>query len=134
TRIRDIGASSCILVGPSGVRDEFLSTRRAPREDPLIVTVGRLAPVKGLETLLEAHDLLADERLRWLVFAGGEGSYADRIRAEIARRPTMACVEEPDPKRLAERLAQAAVFVLPSRTLDRQHEGVPSALLEATAI
>src|SRR5579884_271125 len=133
-RIRMIGISSDVHVAPSGVRAEFLSTPRRAPERPLVVTVGRLAPVKGLETLLEAHDLLADEDVSWLVVARGDGRYAERMRAEIERRPRMACVEEPDPKRLAHRLAAATAFVLPSVELDGQHEGAPTALLEAGAL
>ena len=129
---RHITAAADVRVRPSGVRDAFFSTPAAgPRRGVLFV--GRLSPVKGLEHLIAAHDLLRGELDDpWTVVAEGSGPYADRIRAELARRG-IAQVEEPDAGRLAARLAGAAVFVLPSVDSGIFREGTPTALLEAIA-
>ncbi len=130
--LRRIGVSSPITVTPSGVRDEFFEERDAPTE-PVVVAVGRLAPVKGLESLIAARDAMDGGGLRWTVVADGHGAYADGIRAAIARRPDMSCVVLSDPGELAKLLRSATAFVLPSVDLDGQREGVPTALLEAMA-
>lgn len=130
--LRRIGVSSPITVRPSGVRDEFFEESDVSRE-PGILTVGRLAPVKGLESLIAARDAVDGGGLHWVVVADGEGSYADSLRDEIARRPDMTCVVLGEPRELADLLRSATAFVLPSVDLDGQREGVPTALLEAVA-
>ena len=130
--LRRIGVSSPITVTPSGVRDEFFDERSGSSE-PVVVAVGRLAPVKGLESLIAARDAMDGGGLRWTVVADGRGAYADGIRGAIARRPDMSCVVLRDPRELAKLLRSATAFVLPSVDLDGQREGVPTALLEAMA-
>ena len=131
--IRQLGVTVPIAVRSSGVRQEFFADGPNERCGG-VIAVGRLSPVKGLETLLEAYDLLAGElTVSWTLLAGGEGPYADRIRTEIARRPGMRCLEENDPVSLARRVRHASVFVLPSIPSATLNEGVPTALLEAIA-
>lgn len=132
--IRRLGVSVPIKVSPSGVREEFFSVTRRATAPPTVVAVGRLDPVKGIESVLQAYDSLADRsELRWVVYAGGSGKYADQIREEISRRPSMELREEHRPERMAAALASAAVFVQPSVDLGSRHEGVPTSMLEAIA-
>jgi glycogen synthase len=128
-----VGIRTPVRVMPSGVREAFFAVpQRARREG--VVTVGRLAPLKGLENLVAAHDILGDRLdLPWTVVADGKGAYADEIRQQIEVRPKMRCTAERDPRRLAERLAGATVFVLSSVDRGTLREGVPTALLEAIA-
>ena len=132
--LHELGVSAPIKVMPSGVRGAFFESGAERRDPRTVVFVGRLAEVKGIDTLRAARDLMAPGRnLRWVIAAGGDGSEADRLRQEISRRPDMECIVERDPKRLAHLLRTAAVFVLPSVSLAGQREGVPTALLEAVA-
>jgi glycosyltransferase involved in cell wall biosynthesis len=132
--IRGLGVSVPIKVSPSGVREEFFSVTRRAAAPPTVMTVGRLDPVKGIEAVLQAYDSLSDRpEVRWMVFAGGSGRYADQIRKEISQRPSMELREEHRPERMAAALASAAVFVQPSVDLGSRHEGVPTSMLEAIA-
>lgn len=133
--IAGAGVAGRVVVRPSGVRAPFLRDRpEQERDGRTVIAVGRLDPVKGLEHLIAARDLLAGRRdLRWSVVAGGSGAYADDLRARIAARPDMSCREETDPALLADALRGAAAFVLPSVDARRMREGVPTALLEAIA-
>jgi glycosyltransferase involved in cell wall biosynthesis len=132
--LRAAGVSCEVVVRPSAVREEFFVVGDAHEHREGIVTVGRLAPVKGLEHFVAARDQLAKQvTTTWTVIADGTGPYAEAIRTEIARRPDMTCREEHDPAALAKTVASSAVFVLSSVTLERQHEGVPTALMEAMA-
>jgi len=129
------GVSSRITVRSSGVRDVFFRTARAPRTEAHVVCVGRLARVKGVEMLLAARDALASRgrALHWTVVAGGEDAYARGLRAQIEARSNMRCVDGLDAEQLAVLLSSASAVVLPSIELPGQHEGVPTALLEAIA-
>lgn len=57
-------------------------------EERLLVTVGRLAPQKGLDTLCEAASqlLLVAPGLRFVWVVAGDGPLADTLRADITRR------------------------------------------------
>ena len=95
---------------------------------PVVLWVGRLDPVKGLETLIEAFRPVAGETGAHLLLAGtgpqrGELTklitrvgLKNRVQLLGARRDVPALLETAD------------VFVFPSRT-----EGLPNALLEAMA-
>jgi glycosyltransferase involved in cell wall biosynthesis len=131
-QIKAAGIEVPTIVRPSGVREPFFSVQRQPDPVPTVLTVARLSPVKGLESLIAARDKL-DRDIRWVVAAGGDGEYADRLRAEIARRPNMRLVHAYSAEELALLHARAHLFVLPSIPLARQEEGMPTALMEAIA-
>jgi len=132
--ISRIGVSSDVVVRPSAARDAFFDACRGPKHRATLVSVGRLAPVKGYEVLLDAYDRLAGGRdLELCLIADGAGDYADGLRAAALRRPGVRCWAEHDPERLALLVASATVFVLPSLDLRDQREGTPIAVLEALA-
>jgi glycosyltransferase involved in cell wall biosynthesis len=129
-----LGVASEILVRPSGVRSELFEVHPNGGGPPTIVTVGRLDPMKGLEHLIAAHDLLADmPELRFVVAAGGNGSYGTAIREQIAQRPRMRLIEFAAVADLCRLLAGATAFVLPSVDMPATSEGTPTALMEAIA-
>lgn len=98
-----------------------------PSDSAMILWVGRLDPVKGLDELVDAVAMLDDRTVRLVLC--GEGPYESTIRRRVAdagfddrvcflgRRDDIPAL-----------LAAADVFVFPSRT-----EGLPNALLEAMA-
>jgi glycosyltransferase involved in cell wall biosynthesis len=131
--VRRSGVEAPVIVRPSAVRDAFFDVGQDER-DGGIVFVGRLDPVKGLEHLIAAYDLVGEQLgVPWKVLAGGSGRYANQIIHAAQARRLMEWREERDPRRLSEELASARAFVLPSVDLDRMREGVPTALLEAVA-
>jgi len=100
------------------------------RRPPVIGTAARLVPAKGIDDLLRALDLIAEDGLKPQLRIAGDGP----LRAEIERRAKQLGLA--DRVTLLGRVQDMPafyrsldVFVLPSVT----HEGLPLALLEAMA-
>lgn len=93
------------------------------------ITVARLVPQKGLDVLIEALPRLSGAAAAWSVTLVGDGPERDRLQAQAKDLGVSDQLRflgfRSDPERF---LAEAAVFVLPSR-----FEGMPNALLEAMA-
>lgn len=128
--LRRIGVSAPIAVRPSGVRDIFFDMRTAPFDPPTVIAVGRLAPVKGYETIAAAAPLVPSAN--WVVLGDGGDEYASRIRREL-QEAGVAVRHERDPRALAREMAGAAALVLTSVDLPGEREGFPTAALEALA-
>jgi glycosyltransferase involved in cell wall biosynthesis len=99
-----------------------------------IVTAFRLADwkSKGLPTVLEAIELLADQDVRLTVC--GSGAVPAELRAALAARPWATLAPNLTDRELAERLGRADLFVLATRTRSGSRasgEGFGLALLEA---
>ena len=118
-----------VHVIPNPVR---LGAGDAPRADgdvQSIVSLGRLAPQKGFDILIESFAAVASKHPNWRLVIYGEGpdrQLLERQRAEsgCADRIVLPGLTR-DP---AATLRSASLFVLPSR-----FEGYPNALLEALA-
>lgn len=94
----------------------------------MILWVGRVDPVKGLDTLIDALPLLGRDRPTHLVLAG-DGPDRDRLMSRVERLGFTARVHWIGVRDdVASLLKAADVFAFPSRT-----EGLPNALLEAMA-
>ncbi|MCB2188349.1 MAG: glycosyltransferase family 4 protein [Deltaproteobacteria bacterium] len=102
----------------------------AVAEAPVLAAMGRLAPEKGFDLLLEAFAGLAPRFPEWRLLILGEGPLRSALEAQVARLGLTGRVDLPgaDPTP-ARRLAGAAVFVLPSRL-----EGFPLSLVEAMSL
>jgi len=97
-------------------------------EDAMVLWVGRLDPVKGLDDLLLAFERLTRDHRVHLVLAG-DGPLRDALAKRIAAMPCGSRVHLLGARRDVPALLRACdVFVFPSRT-----EGLPNALLEAMA-
>ena len=97
---------------------------------PLIVSVGRLVPLKGHAMLIDALATPAVRRLPWRCEIIGEGAERERLEAQIANlslgdRIKLVGVMP----RAAERVAEASLFVFPS-----QHEGLGVSAVEAASL
>jgi glycosyltransferase involved in cell wall biosynthesis len=96
-------------------------------EQPVVLTVGRLAVMKGQDALVAAAALLAPRFPDAAVVLLGSGHLHDSLRAQADGLGVGDGVHLPGHRADARALLDAAdVFVLPSR-----HEGMPLALLEA---
>ena len=93
------------------------------------ISVARLVPQKGLDVLINALPRLRGAAAEWPVTLVGDGPERETLQQQaqdLGVSGRMRCMGfRPDPERF---LAEAAVFVLPSR-----FEGMPNALLEAMA-
>ena len=122
------------VVIPNGVDLSFWSPAGreiADTDQPTVVAVGRLHPVKGHDVLIRAMDRVRREvpaaRLRLI----GEGPARAETEALVRELGLEACVElvgEQSADAVRDELRQAAVFALPSRS-----EGMPISLIEAMA-
>ena len=104
-----------------------------PRPDPdslRAAFVGRLAPEKGLQALVDAWPIVLAARPEARLTLVGEGPERPRLEAQIARLGLAGAVElagaRADPSPI---LRASDLFVLPSR-----EEGMSVALLEAMAL
>lgn len=98
---------------------------------PIVLFVGNLLPVKGLDVLVDACDLLKARGVGFTCLLIGRGPLDVPLRRETVRRGLSNHVRLLGPRPHAELpdwFRAADVFVLPSRS-----EGVPNVLLEAAA-
>jgi glycosyltransferase involved in cell wall biosynthesis len=94
-----------------------------------IIGVGRLAPQKGFDGLIESFALLADRFPRWDLTIFGQGAERERLENDIRRhrladRVQLAGVTQD----IHQELAKSHVMAFPSR-----YEGFPNALAEGLA-
>jgi glycosyltransferase involved in cell wall biosynthesis len=100
-------------------------------DEPIVLFVGHLEPVKGLDFLIEACARVARSGVRFRCYLIGHGSMETALRRQIARSGLEERVRLVGPRpqvELADWYRAADVLVLPSRS-----EGFPNVLLEATA-
>jgi glycosyltransferase involved in cell wall biosynthesis len=100
------------------------------RDEPRVVFVGRLAPEKGLDVLIDAWPQVLATFPKARLTLVGEGAQRSALEGRVARLGLGGLVDLPgatdDPN---SRLRAADLFVLPSR-----EEGMSVALLEAMAL
>lgn len=138
--MRGLETGARIVSIPNGVdRGRFhpASSAAAPPEPlgderPVVLFVGRLHPVKGLDVLLEAVSQVRRQgRPPFQVVVVGEGPEAEallRQRATLGIDEDVRFIGVRDHDAVAEWMRAAAVLCLPSR-----HEGMPNVLIEAQA-
>jgi glycosyltransferase involved in cell wall biosynthesis len=113
--------------------DRIRAVRRLglPVERPLLLYVGRLDVLKGLDVLLDACSLLRDRDVPFDLHLLGDGPLRQRLSAEAIARGLAGCVQFAGAvlhERLPDWYRAAVLTVLPSRS-----EGVPNVLRESLA-
>jgi len=99
-----------------------------PEDAPLVLWVGRMDPVKGLDELIQACAMLR-ERVPIHVLLAGEGAYEPAVCRRIEALNAASFVHRLGRRDdIAALLATADLFAFPSRS-----EGLPTALMEAMA-
>jgi glycosyltransferase involved in cell wall biosynthesis len=101
-----------------------------PDGPPIVLFVGNLVPVKGVDVLLQASATLQRLRIDHRVIVIGEGAMRGSLEKQAARLGLTGVVRFEgvvDHAKLPDWYRAADVFVLPSRS-----EGVPNVLLEAS--
>ncbi len=99
--------------------------------DPIILFVGQLVPVKGIDTLINACAILARKGQRFRTVIIGEGPLREQLHDQIVRlnlHDTVRLFGQKPHHELPQYFRAATTFVLPSHS-----EGVPCVLLEAAA-
>lgn len=130
---RLLAADDCLLV-PNGVDTEFWHPAPEPlaaHTEPVLLAVGRLEPVKGIDLLIAACAELANAGRPVRLVIVGDGTQ----RAALGQQAQAAGIAERviftgalPPTAIRAQLHAADLYVLPSRS-----EGMPLALLEAMA-
>jgi len=114
-----------------GLKNEARERLGESGDSPLLLFVGNLFPVKGLDVLLNAFaDLITDTPSARLVIVG-QGHLREALERQAAGLGIGSQLNFLGPlpqERLADWYRAADLFVLPSRS-----EGVPNVLLEASA-
>jgi glycosyltransferase involved in cell wall biosynthesis len=114
-----------------GDRAEARRRLDLPADDPILLFIGNLVAVKGIDVLLDACRQIADGQQRFTCHLIGQGPLRGMLQERIERLGLSGRVRLVGPiphAQLAEWYRAATVFVLPSRS-----EGVPCVLLEAAA-
>lgn len=135
-RVRELtgGQGPEPIVIPNGVDLSFWSPAGSEvgYNEPVVVTVGRMHPVKGHDVLLQAITLVREQipavQLRLIGDGPGRQATEEQIR-ELGLEDTVVLLGTQLAEDVRDELRRAAVFVLPSRS-----EGMPLSLLEAMAV
>lgn len=122
---------SHVYVIPCGVDTTWFTPRRPAGGDPLVVCVARISPVKQLDVLIRACDVLRDRHVVFRCVIVGDGP--DRaalhlLRAQLRLEDVIAMPGAADQAQVRTWWRRAAVAVLSSRS-----EGMPVCLMEAAA-
>ena len=130
-RVRVVYSGVDATVFRPGDRGEARRRLGLDPEAPVVLFVGNLVPVKGLDVLVEACAQLAGRGVRFGLYLVGQGAQRGALERQVAERGLAAHVRFVGPVAnalLPDWYRAADVFVLPSRS-----EGVPNVLLEAAA-
>ena len=105
---------------------------------PLLLSVGRLIPMKGFDALLAASRKLLDQGINHRVVLIGEGPEEESLRAQAEELGLSQNVElrgYGTPAEVRASLESAAIFVMPSVWDDKKgtQDGIPVALMESMA-
>ncbi|HEX5014978.1 MAG TPA: glycosyltransferase [Candidatus Limnocylindrales bacterium] len=101
---------------------------------PLIVSVGRLIPLKGHLELIQACARLAGAGVRFRCRIVGDGPFRDVLERQIVARGLTGTVALTGPKTaddVRDLLRETDVFVTPSIPMKGRMEGIPVVLMEA---
>jgi glycosyltransferase involved in cell wall biosynthesis len=116
---------------PNGIPEEFFGREKA-KEENKILFLGRIAPKKKLETLIEAMALLNDKKVMLEIVGPPEPAYHEKLKDIVKRLGLEKKVRFSEPvyeiKEKIKKIDSAKVYVLPSRV-----EGMPQSLIEAMA-
>jgi phosphatidylinositol alpha-1,6-mannosyltransferase len=108
-----------------------------PAAGPLVASVSRLVPRKGMDVLVEAAGRLAPSYPDLVVAIGGDGRELDRLRRRAARSPvTVRVLGRVSDEDRAGLLGAADVFAMACRNrwLGLEQEGFGIVFLEAAAV
>ncbi|RME05134.1 MAG: glycosyltransferase family 4 protein [Planctomycetota bacterium] len=129
--LRSRFGASRVVLAPCGVLRKFFLVDRDPEYPPRILFVGDLEERKGVETLLQAAEILFRRGRNFYFDFVGEGRLRYVLEGIVARQGWRERVRfwgALPPAEVAGMLARARVFALPSWS-----EGCPVAAMEALA-
>lgn len=115
---------------PNGIPEEFFSQKKIPEKESILY-LGRIAPKKKLETLVESLPHLK-EKIKVELVGPPEKEYLSFLKSLISRLKLQDRIKFHAPiynvKEKITKIDSAKIYVLPSRV-----EGMPQSLIEAMA-
>ena len=120
---------------PKPKNRKLLKEYRIRKDEKVILAVANLVPVKGIEILLDAFELLSEKHnsIRLFIVGDKENDYGRKMEAKTIQSPCSARIHFTGKvQNVSDYYSISDVFVLP--TLDEgRREGCPVSLLEAMA-
>lgn len=116
---------------PNGIPEQFF-TQKKTMEQNKILFLGRISPVKDLETLITAFSLIKDNKTVLEIVGPSEEDYLEKLNKLLEKRNLSDRVIFTRPiydlKQKIQKIDSSKIFVLPSK-----REAMPQALIEAMA-
>ena len=116
---------------PNGIPEEFFNVKPG-KEENKILFLGRISPVKDIETLIRAMQRIKNKEIKLEIVGPAEKEYKKELDELINKIGLKRRIEfKPaiyDIKEKIKKIDSAKVFVLPSK-----REGMPQSLVEAMA-
>jgi len=130
--LRDLGIQNeKIEYLPNGIPQEFFKQSKS-KENNKILFLGRISPVKDLETLIKAISMIKDKKIKLEIVGPAEREYLNKLKILINKLDLSKRVSFSKPiyniKEKINKIDSAKIFVLPSK-----REGMPQSLIEAMA-
>jgi glycosyltransferase involved in cell wall biosynthesis len=117
---------------PNGIPDEFFEIKKLGKTENKMLFLGRISPIKSIETAIGAIPHLKDKNIYLEVVGPAEQDYLEQLKTLIKNnRLEKRVIFSPpiyDTKEKIKKLDSARVFILPSKS-----EGMPQGLIEAMA-
>lgn len=114
---------------PNGIPKRFFTKKPTKKEESKILFLGRIAPIKDLETLVNAIHLMKNKKIKCELVGPTEEEYLKKLRNLVHSLKLENRVEFTGPvydlEKKIDKIDSAKVFVLPSI-----REGMPQALIE----
>ncbi|MBU0977081.1 MAG: glycosyltransferase family 4 protein [Nanoarchaeota archaeon] len=110
---------------PNGIPKEFF-TQKKSKEEKKVLFLGRVAPIKDLETLIQAINLLKDVKLE--IAGPAEKDYLKKLKSLNPNSNIKFSPPVYETKEKIKKIDSAKIFVLPSI-----RESMPQSLIEAMA-
>jgi len=117
---------------PNGIPEEFFLFENTQKEENKILFLGRIVPIKSLETVIESLHLLKDKKTIFEIVGPVEIDYLQNLKSVIDKNKVIdRVIFSPaifDIKEKIKKIDSAKIFILPSIS-----EGMPQGLIEGMA-
>jgi glycosyltransferase involved in cell wall biosynthesis len=117
---------------PNGIPNQLFKQKKSKEQKNKILFLGRIAPIKDLETLISAIDLIKNKKYALEIVGPAKEDYLIKLKKLIkSKNLTKKVIFSPpiyDLKQKIKKIDSCNVFVLPSKS-----EGMPQSLIEAMA-
>jgi glycosyltransferase involved in cell wall biosynthesis len=130
---RDVSPKKISVISSGVDVARFTDGAHASRREEIVLFVGRLHKIKGVDVLLEAASFVARMRPSARFVIVGDGDEFSELRERARALNNVQFTGALNSAQVDAWLRRASVFVMPSVPLSGQSEGQPRAVMEAMA-